>query len=259
MSTEEVIFKKDDRVAFITINRQEALNALKRSIMQRLDELFIELEQDDEVVVALITGSGQKSFVAGADVKEILDAGEGRTALITKGQQIFSKIRNSSKIILAVINGYALGGGLELALACDIRIASDNAKFGLPEAKLGLMPGYGGTQMLSRIAGVGLAKWMMFTGDMVGAAEALQCGLVQKVCSREMLLEEATDIARKIADNGPFALKAIKRAINRGIELDLDTALKAELEEYDKVARSHDATAGMEAFFAKRVPVFTGK
>jgi enoyl-CoA hydratase len=259
MNTEEVIFRKEDGVAYVTINREEALNALKSSIMQRLDELFTELEQDDEVVAVVITGAGQKSFVAGADVKEILDAGEGRTALITKGQQIFSKIRNSSKVVLAAINGYALGGGLELALACDIRIASENARFGLPEAKLGLMPGYGGTQMLSRLAGIGAAKWMMFTGNMLGAVEAEQCGLVQKVCSLEGLLEEASGIAKKIAANGPFALKAIKRAINRGIELDLDTALKVELEEYEKVAHSQDAIAGIEAFFAKKSPVFTGK
>ena len=259
MSIEEVIFRKENRIAYITINREDALNALKSSIMQRLDQLFTELEKDNEVVVVLITGAGQKSFVAGADVKEIQDAGEGRTALITKGQQIFSKIRNSSKIVLAAINGYALGGGLELALACDIRMASENAKFGLPEAKLGLMPGYGGTQMLSRVAGIGMAKWMMFTGNMLGAAEAEQCGLVQKVCTLEALLEEASGIAKKIAANGPFALKAIKRAINRGIELDLDTAMRVELEEYDKVAHSQDAMAGMEAFFAKKNPVFTGK
>ena len=259
MSEQEVMFRKAGGVAYVTINREEALNALKWSIMRRLDKLFTELEKDDGVVAVVITGAGQKSFVAGADVKEIQDAGEGRTALITKGQQIFSKIRNSSKVVLAAINGYALGGGLELALACDIRIASDNAKFGLPEAKLGLMPGYGGTQMLSRLAGIGVAKWMMFTGDMLGAAEALQCGLVQKVCSLEALPEEASKIAKKIAANGPFALKAIKRAINRGIQLDLDTALRVELEEYDKVAHSQDAIAGMEAFFAKKSPVFTGK
>ena len=259
MSTEEVIFRKEDGVAYVTINREEALNALRASIMQRLDELFTELEKDDEVAAVVITGAGQKSFVAGADVKEILDAGEGRTALITKGQQIFSRIRNSSKVVLAAINGYALGGGLELALACDIRIASENARFGLPEAKLGLMPGYGGTQTLSRLAGIGAAKWMMFTGNMLGAAEAEQCGLVQKVCSLEALQEEAGGIAKKIAANGPFALRAIKRAINRGIGLDLDRALKVELEEYEKVAHSQDAMAGMEAFFAKRSPVFSGK
>jgi enoyl-CoA hydratase len=256
---EEVIFRKEDKVAYITINREEALNALNSNIMQRLDQLFDGLERDDDVVVVLITGAGQKSFVAGADVKEILDAGEGRTALIATGQQIFSKIRNSSKVVIAAINGYALGGGLELAVACDIRIASHNAKFGLPEAKLGLMPGYGGTQMVARLGGIGMAKWMMFTGNMVSAAEAEQCGLVQKVCSVESLIEEAVGIARKIAANGPFALKAIKRAINRGIGLDIDAALNVEMEEYDKVAHSKDAIAGIEAFFAKKNPVFTGK
>jgi enoyl-CoA hydratase len=259
VNSEEVLFRKEGGVAYVTIKREEALNALKWSVMQRVDELFAELEHDDEVVVVVITGAGQKSFVAGADVKEIQDAGEGRTALITKGQKIFSKIRNSSKIVLAAINGYALGGGLELAVACDIRIASEKARFGLPEAKLGLMPGYGGTQMVPRLAGIGMARWLMFTGDMLTAAEAERCGLVQKVCSPETLMEEVIGIARKIAANGPFALKAIKRAINRGIGLDLDAALDVELEEYDKVAHSRDAMAGMEAFFAKKSPTFTGR
>ncbi len=259
MSTDEVMFRKEDKVAYITINREEALNALKSSIMERLDQLFRDFEQDDDVVVVLITGSGQKSFVAGADVKEILDAGEGRTALITRGQHVFSRIRNSTKIVIAAINGYALGGGLELACACDIRIASQNARFGLPEAKLGLMPGYGGTQMLPRIAGMGRAKWMMFTGDMLSAVEAEQCGLVQKVFALESLMSEASGIARKIAANGPFALKSIKRAINRGFDADIDAAMKIELEEYDKVAHSKDAIAGIEAFFAKKTPLFSGK
>jgi len=256
---DEIIFEKDGGVAFITINREAALNALNSSIMQRLDAIFTELEKDEDVVVVVITGAGKKSFVAGADVKEIQDAGEGRTALITRGQHIFSKIRNCSKIVVAAVNGYALGGGLELAVACDIRIASDNARFGLPEAKLGLMPGYGGTQMVPRLAGIGTAKYMMFTGDMLSAAQAEQCGLVQKVFSPESLPEETLAIARKIAANGPFALGAIKRAINRGVEADIDTALKVELEEYDKVAHSQDAMAGMEAFFAKKVPTFTGR
>jgi len=256
---EEVIFRKEDKIAYITINREEALNALNSKIMQRLDEIFSELESDEEVVVVVITGAGQKSFVAGADVKEILDAGESRTALITKGQHIFSRIRNSSKVVIAAINGYALGGGLELALACDIRIASHSAKFGLPEAKLGLMPGYGGTQMISRICGVGVAKWVMFTGNMLAAAEAEQHGLVQKVCGIESLAEEADGIAKKIAANGPFALKAIKRAIDRGSELGIEAAMKVELEEYDKVAHSQDAIAGIEAFLAKKNAAFTGK
>ena len=259
MNQEEILFRKEGGVAYVTIQREEALNALKWSIMQRLDEIFTELERDDEVVVVVITGAGQKSFVAGADVKEIQDAGEGRTALITKGQHIFSKIRESSKVVLAGINGYALGGGLELAVACDIRVASEKARFGLPEAKLGLMPGYGGTQMVPRLAGIGMAKWLMFTGEMLTAAQAEQCGLVQKVYSHETLAAEVDAIAKKIAANGPFALKAIKRAINRGAGLEIDAAMKVEMEEYDKVAHSEDAMAGMEAFFAKKSPVFKGR
>ena len=259
MNQEEILFRKEGGVAYVTIQREEALNALKWSIMQRLDEIFTELERDDEVVVVVITGAGQKSFVAGADVKEIQDAGEGRTALIAKGQQIFSKIRESSKVVIAGINGYALGGGLELAVACDMRVASEKARFGLPEAKLGLMPGYGGTQMVPRLAGIGMAKWLMFTGEMLTAAQAEQCGLVQKVCKHESLSAEVDAIAKKIAANGPFALRAIKRAINGGTGLEIDAAMKVEMEEYDKVAHSEDAMAGMEAFFAKKSPAFKGR
>jgi len=259
VNQEEILFRKEGGVAYVTIRREEALNALKWSIMQRLDEIFTELERDDEVVVVVITGAGQKSFVAGADVKEIQDAGEGRTALIAKGQQIFSKIRESSKVVIAGINGYALGGGLELAVACDMRVASEKARFGLPEAKLGLMPGYGGTQMVPRLAGIGMAKWLMFTGEMLTAAQAEQCGLVQKVCKHESLSAEVDAIAKKIAANGPFALRAIKRAINGGTGLEIDAAMKVEMEEYDKVAHSEDAMAGMEAFFAKKSPAFKGR
>jgi enoyl-CoA hydratase len=259
MNGEEVVLKKEGTVAYIMINREKALNALNHRVMTRLDQIFSELEDDGEVLVIVITGAGQKAFVAGADVKEIKEAGDKRTEVIRKGQEIFSKIRNSSKVVIAAINGFALGGGCELAMACDIRIASENAKLGFPETKLGLMPGYGGTQLLPRLIGIGRAKYVILTGEMITAAEAYQFGLVEKVCSSETMMDEVSKLAKKIASNGPFAVKACKRAINGGIELSLDDALKLELEEYDKVAHSKDVEEGMAAFFEKRPPTFKGR
>ncbi len=260
MNGEETLFNREGPIAYIIIKREKALNALNSNIMMRLEQIFSELEQDDQVIVVVITGEGNKAFIVGADVKEIKEAGTKRSELIAKGQAIFSKIRGSSKVVIAAINGYALGGGCELAMACDIRIASENAKFGFPEAKLGLMAGYGGTQLLPRLLGVGRAKYLMFTGDMLTAAEAYQFGLVEKVCnSSEALMEEVNILAKKIASSGPFAVKACKRAISRGIDLPLDNALKLELDEYDRVAHSKDAEEGIAAFLEKRTPAFKGK
>ncbi len=259
MDGEDLIYKKEGAFAYLMINREKALNALNHRIMTELDRIFLELELDERVIVAVITGAGNKAFVAGADVKEIIEVGEKRTELIRKGQEIFSRIRNSSKMVIAAVNGFALGGGCELALACDIRMASENARFGFPEAKLGLMPGYGGTQLLPRLIGVGRAKYTILSGETLTAAEALQFGLVEKVYPSDRLMEEVNLLAKKIAANGPLAVRACKRAITRGIELSLDEALNLELEEYDRVARSRDAEEGMAAFFEKRSPTFLGK
>lgn len=259
MNGEEVIFNKEGTVAYITINREKALNALNHRVMTRLDQIFSELEDDEAVRVIVITGAGQKAFVAGADVKEIKEAGDKRTEVIRKGQEIFSKIRNSSKVVIAAINGFALGGGCELAMACDIRIASENAKLGFPETKLGLMPGYGGTQLLPRLIGIGRAKYVILTGEMITAVEAYQFGLVEKVYSSETMMDEVSKLAKKISSNGPSAVKACKRAINRGVDLPLDNALRLELDEYDRVAHSKDAEEGMAAFFDKRPPTFKGR
>ncbi len=259
MNGEDLIYRKEGGIAHILINREKALNALNHDLMMRLDKIFSELEQDDQVIVVVITGTGNKAFVAGADVKEIKEAGNKRTELIRNGQEIFSRIRDSSQVVIAAVNGFALGGGCELALACDIRIASENAKFGFPEVKLGLMPGYGGTQLLPRLIGVGGAKYVIFTGEMLTAAEAFQFGLVEKVCPPDRLMEEANTLARKIAANGPFAVRACKRAINRGVGIPLDAALKLELEEYDKAAHSKDAEEGIAAFLEKRTPTFKGR
>jgi len=259
MSPEEVILRKEGKVAHLLIHREKALNALNLSVMARLDQIFSELENDEEVLVVIITGTGSKAFVAGADINEIREAGDKRTELIRKGQEIFLKIRNSSKVVIAGINGYALGGGCELAMACDIRIASENAKLGFPETTLGVMPGYGGTQLLPRLIGMGWAKYMIFTGETLTAMEAYQLGLVEKVCSRESLMDEVNRLAKKIASNGPFAVKACKRAIHKGMEFPFEEALRIEMQEYDRVARSKDAEEGLTSFMGKKPPTFTGK
>jgi enoyl-CoA hydratase len=255
----DVIFHKEGAVAYLSINREQAYNALNSSVMARLEEIFRGLEEDGEVMVVVIRGVGEKAFVAGADLKEIKDAGKGRPELIRKGQGIFAKIRNSSKVVIAAVNGFSLGGGLELALACDIRIASENAKFALPEAKLGLMPGYGGTQLLPRLVGVGMAKYLILSGKMITAGEALQLGLVEKVYSSERLMEEVAALAEQIAANGPLSVRACKRAIDGGMQLPLQNALELELEEYAKVALSSDAEEGMAAFLEKRPADFKGR
>jgi len=258
MSSEEVILRKEGKVVYLFINREKALNALNLRVMTRLDQIFSELEFDEEVLVIIITGAGPKAFVAGADINEIKVAGDKRTEVIRKGQEIFFKIRNSSKVVIAAVNGYALGGGCELAMACDFRIASENAKLGFPETTLGLMPGYGGTQFLPRLVGMGGAKYMILTGEILTAMEAYQFGLVEKVCSHESLMEEVNRLAKKIASNGPFAVKACKRAIHKGVEFPLEEALRIEMEEYDRVARSKDAEEGITSFIEKRPPTFTG-
>jgi enoyl-CoA hydratase len=258
MNSEEVILRKEGKVVYLFINREKALNALNLNVMTRLDQIFSELESDEETLVIIITGAGSRAFVAGADIREVKEAGDKRTEVIRKGQEIFLKIRNSSKVVIAAVNGYALGGGCELAMACDLRIASENAKLGFPETALGLMPGYGGTQFLPRLIGMARAKYMIFTGETLTATEAHQFGLVQKVCSLESLMDEVNRLAKRIASNGPLAVRACKRAIHKGVEFPLEEALRIEMEEYDRVARSKDAEEGITSFLQKKMPTFTG-
>jgi enoyl-CoA hydratase len=236
----DVLLEKEGPVTRITIKREKALNALNDSIMKTLNRIFIDFEGDEGTRVVIITGAGDKAF-------------------ITEGQHILSRIRTSSKVVIAEVNGYALGGGCELALACDIRIASENAKFGLPEATLGVMAGYGGTQLLSRLIGPGKAKYMMFSGVMLSAQEAFQFGLVEKVCARETLRDEVNAFASKIVSCGPLSIRGCKRAVDEGLAFSLEEALKFELELYDQVANSRDAEEGLSAFLEKRKPVFKGE
>jgi enoyl-CoA hydratase len=259
VSKGSIVLEKKGPVAYITISREEALNALNREIIENLDKIFSQFEKDSDVRVVIITGAGERAFAAGADVREIKEAGKGRTEFIARGQAVFKKIMDSSKVVIAAVNGYALGGGCELALACDIRVASENARFGMPEATIGVMPGYGGTQLLPRLVGRGMAKYMMFAGMMLDAREAYRIGLVEKVCKREELMDEVTQLAKKICSGGPLALKGIKEAVDKGLNLPFVDALRLELEIYDNVANSEDAEEGLSAFLEKRAPVFKGR
>jgi enoyl-CoA hydratase len=255
----EVLLDKKRGIVVATINREKAYNALNAAVLKRLEEVFIEFESDDSVRVVIITGAGQKAFVAGADVKEIKEAGQGRPTLIKEGQEVLTRIRNSTKVVIAAVNGFALGGGCELAMACDLRFAAETARFALPEAKLGLMPGYGGTQLLPRLVGIGRAKYMLFSGEMISAQDAYQFGLVDKVCQPEKLMEEVREFAEKVLSNGPIAIRAIKRTIENGVGLALDDALDLEFREYTGVSLSGDAEEGMKALLEKRTPFFKGR
>lgn len=253
-----LIYRREPPIAYVTVARPKAYNALNSEVIQGLKDAFQEIEADAEIAVVVVTGSGDKAFVAGADVGEIRDAGSRRPEMVEEGLGVLSMIRDSSKVVIAAVNGYALGGGCELAMCCDIRVASENARFGLPEAKLGLMPGYGGTQLLPRFVGAGMAKYLMFSGESVTAQEALRIGLVEKVCPAEALAEEAATLATKIAANGPLALRAIKRAVNAGMGRPIGDALPIEQKEYRGLAFSQDAEEGMASFFEKRAPAFRG-
>lgn len=255
----EIFIEKKGPVTHLIINRPEVFNALNRRLLERLAEVFEGIESEKGTIVVVIRGSGEKAFVAGADIREVKEAGSARVDLIRDGQRTFSLIRKSAKVVLAAVNGYALGGGCELAMACDIRLASEKARFALPEVKLGLMPGFGGTQLLPRLVGMGRAKYLLLTGRMIDALEAFRIGLVDGVYPPESLLEEADALACEIATLGPIALRGIKRAVEHGIHLPLDQALDRELDEYGIVAHTRDAEEGINAFMEKRTPEFQGQ
>jgi enoyl-CoA hydratase/carnithine racemase len=248
------------QVAQVTIARPEQLNAIDRAVLDELRQLVDELEQDHELMVVILTGAGEKAFVAGGDVAYMaaMSMPEARR-FVYAGQEVLLRLERSTKVSIAAINGYALGGGLELALACDIRLAAEGAQLGLPETSLGLLPGWGGTQRLARLLGPGLAKELIFTGRRVGAEEALQIGLVNRVIPRERLLSEAHELARSIARNSPIAVQQAKRAINQGLQTSLDQGLVIEAEAWLVLFGTHDRQEGTRAFVEKRPAHFTGK
>ncbi len=255
-----LLFEVEDGIGIVSINRPKALNALNAATIQELGLLFGQLEQDASVKVVVITGSGDKSFVAGADITEMqqMSAVEGRN-WGKMAQAVFNKIENLPQPVIAAVNGYALGGGCELAMACDIRIASEKAKFGQPEVSLGILPGFGGTQRLPRLVGKGRAKELLFTGDMIDADEAYRIGLANKVVAPAELMDTAKAMAHKIMSRAPIAVQVCKAAVNTGLDVDLASGVAYEAEVFGLCFATADQKEGMAAFVEKRKASFSGK
>ena len=248
-----VKYETNGAVGLITINRPEALNALNSVILAELDQLFDQIDLEF-VRCLVITGAGEKAFIAGADVAEMSEMNQTEAVLFSEtGNSLFSKIEKFPVPVIAAINGYALGGGNELALSCDIRICSQNAVFGQPEAGLGITPGFGGTQRLARVIGSkSKAKEILFTCRNIKANEALEIGLVSAVYPSESLMEEALKIAARIASHAPIAVRNIKKAVNEGLDMSIDDAIKREIELFSACFATEDQKEGMQAFLEKR-------
>ena len=260
MELKNVLLEKEGNLAIVTINRPKALNALNSETLADLDLVITDLEKDSNIYCVILTGSGEKSFVAGADISEMKDLNEeqGKEFGIL-GNKVFRRLETLDKPVIAAISGFALGGGCELAMSCDIRIASDKAKFGQPEAGLGITPGFGGTQRLPRIVGLGKAKELIYTCAIIKADEALRIGLVNKVVALENLMEEARAMASLIISNAPIAIKLCKDAIDRGMQVDIDSAILVEAEDFGKCFSTEDQVEGMSAFVERRAKNFQNK
>ncbi|GAA4295441.1 enoyl-CoA hydratase/isomerase family protein [Aestuariibaculum suncheonense] len=260
MSFNNILVEENDGIATITINRPKKLNALNKETIEELHQAIKEAEKDDDVKVLIITGSGEKAFVAGADISEFADFSvEEGTKLAANGQKIlFDFIENLSKPVIAAVNGFALGGGLELAMACHFRLASDNAKMGLPEVSLGVIPGYGGTQRLPQLIGKGRAMEMIMTAGMIDANKALSYGLVNHVTSQEELLLLCEKIANKITNNSPVAISSAIQTINANFKSGVN-GYDVEIKAFGKCFGTDDFAEGTTAFLEKRKAKFTGE
>jgi enoyl-CoA hydratase len=252
------IVEMDEGVALVRINRPEALNALTTGILLELDTVLDAVESSDASVM-IVTGEG-KAFVAGADIAEMRNLGvEAARDFGALGSRIFRRLEQFKVPVIAAVNGYALGGGCELAMACDIRIASDKAKFGQPEVGLGIIPGFAGTQRLPRLVGVSKAKELIFTGEVLPAGEALAIGLVSKVVAPEMLLQTCRELAVKIRKNAPLAVRYAKAAIDGGLDSTVETGMALERDLFGLCFSTSDQQEGMAALLEKRAPIFSGK
>jgi enoyl-CoA hydratase len=260
MAFDNLLLERDGAVAIVTINRPRVLNALNSQTIDELRRMILDLKHDDAVRVVILTGAGEKSFVAGADINELaVQTPTGGREHALKGQHVFDLIENMGKPVIAAINGYALGGGCELAMACTLRLAADSARMGQPEISLGLIPGYAGTQRLPRLVGRGKAIEMMLTGAPIAAEEALRVGLVSRVVAAAELMPEARKLAAQLAANAPIALRYIINAVNKGSDMPFADACQYEATLFGLVASTDDMKEGTTAFLEKRKPEFRGK
>ena len=259
MEFENLLIEKRGRVAIVTINRPDKLNALNIPTRNEILAAFDELERDAEVRVVVITGAGEKAFIAGADINEFAGMTAVGQRAVMKGRRAFDAVEDFSKPVIAMINGFALGGGCELALACDIRIASTKAKLGQPEIKLGIIPGGGGTQRLTRLIGEGKAMELILTGDMIGAEEAHALGLVNHVVAPEELEAKTMELANKMAEMSPVALAMAKTSVKNAARLNLREGVDAEVDLFALCFSSEDKEEGVRAFIEKRKPEFKGR
>jgi enoyl-CoA hydratase len=261
MTYETIICEKGGGVAIVTLNRPERMNALSFRLKEEVSSVFDGLEREDEVKVVILTG-GEKAFSAGADIKERAEVQLSQTQFYfaqRKSQEFYTRIEEFEKPVIAAISGVAIGGGLELALVCDLRIASETARFGQPEVKIGVMPAAGGTQRLPRLIGATRAKELLFTGEFIDALDAYRIGLVNKVVPVDQLMKETMVLAQKIVNNPPLSIRYAKRAVNVGMQLDMTSALDYEAQCASILYASEDRKEGMRAFKEKRAPVFKGR
>jgi enoyl-CoA hydratase len=260
MEFKYIIYEKSEGIATITLNRQEALNAFNKEVIEEILQALEDIKADENIRVVILTGAGEKAFSAGADIKAM----KGMNALKARelslmGEKLCNALENLEKPVIAAINGYALGGGLEVAMACDIRIASENARMGQTEINIGLIPGWGGTQRLPRLIGKTKAKELIFTGKIIDAKTAEQLGIVNMVVPADKLKEAVHQFALELASKAPVALKVAKSLINKGSEISLDAAIALEREGFGVVASTEDLQEGVSAFIEKRKPTFKGK
>ncbi|MEO0091854.1 MAG: enoyl-CoA hydratase-related protein [candidate division WOR-3 bacterium] len=252
MDNKNLLVTIEDNIAIIKFNRPQVLNALNTETILELEQVLDELATNSDVRVIILTGEG-KAFVAGADISEMRNFTSVQARIFAQnGHRVLSKLENIEKPVIAAINGFALGGGCEIALACDIRILSENAKIGQPEVNLGIIPGFGGTQRLARLCGAGIAKELIYTGDMIDAQEAYRIGLANKVVPLDKLIDTAKEFAKKIMNKGPIAIRMTKTIINRGIDSNLETAKELEIETFALCFSTGEPKEGMSAFLEKR-------
>lgn len=260
MARDLVVFEVREAVAVLTVNRPDKLNALNDDVMMQLGDAVDRVTTDDAVRAVIVTGAGDQAFVAGADIRELAAQGpfDGKARAL-RGQAVLRRLETCGKPVVAAVNGYALGGGCELALACHLRVAAEHARFGQPEVKLGISPGYGGTQRLPRLIGTGAALQLLLSGNMIDAREAYRIGLVNRVVPGAQLLDEADTLVRGILAHGPLAVRLVLEAVIRGRDLPLEQGLLLEANHFGLLAATADMREGLAAFLEKRPPAFTGR